>query len=187
MGSEHTFLTLLHRLYAILEFYQIPAAHRCGTCDVHLDRGARQCGLAGSGSLHVQPGREGAVAGAGENYDTDIGVMGELVKDDAQLQPHGPQEGVELGGPVDLHMGYIWGRRGYEEVRVEIIAGKGGRCCHSCYLFSLSVSVSFGGGGRCFQGIGSAYSVPSRPRYCKDQGELRISVRNGGRPGWCVS
>lgn len=112
-----TLLTLLARTYARLKLPNVrpqllghPRRIRPSSAQ------QRPTGL--RGRLHVQPRREGPVAGAAQHHGAHIGVAAQLREDAPELEPDGPREGVELLGPVDLHVRHQ--RRGLADEKVGV-------------------------------------------------------------------
>lgn len=125
--SKLTFLTPFDGGYASLKLQNLAPPQRSQSRDVHFPvvTAPLQGGLALGGGLDVETGSEGTVAGARQDDGTDVSVDGQLAEDGAQLEPHGPLEGVELLGAVDLDMGYEGTGVGNVEVGVLVVPGKG--------------------------------------------------------------
>lgn len=148
-----TLLAPLHRRDAVLELGHVAADARGGARPVqrlHAGRAEGRAGLAGG--LDVEAGGEGAIAGAREHDDAHVRVGGEGGEDGAQLEPHGLEEGVELGRAVNLDVGDRGRRRG----DAEVLEGCRGRHGSSHVLYSERVTVRSSGASRCRASTGSS-------------------------------
>lgn len=99
--------------------------------------------------LDVQPRREGAVAGAGDDHGPHVRVAAQAVEEAAELEPDLLGEGVQLLRAVDLDVGDVGGGGGDEEVRV-VIALEGGHLGYvgrrGCFVGACPVGLQGRGG-----------------------------------------
>lgn len=136
----HTFLAQLNSRNAILELSNVSS--QLGRLAPDVGGVARLQLVVRAGRVDVQTRRETPVAGAREDHGPHVRVRRQLPEDLAQLQPHGLEEGVELGRPVDLHVGDEGGAGGGH---VEVLVG--------CVSFELGLLLRhLGDLGGCYSG-----------------------------------
>lgn len=122
-----TLLTLLHRPNRILKLLNM-APHQ-----LRLPRRIRRLRtkhIILRRRLHIQARRKRPVSRAAQHNCPNVRVRAELLKHAPKLEPHRLRKGVELLGPVDLHVCYQRRWRADDEELVRGVAReRRGGCC----------------------------------------------------------
>ena len=132
-----TLLALLNGRDAVLKLPNVAPQHGGLAARVQIVGCLQRRALAGG--LDIQPRSEGTVSGSREHHNTHVGVGRQLPEQLAQFQPHGFEEGIELGGAVDLDVGY----KGTARRDQKVLVGK--VTCELRHGFCLDENAGDGG------------------------------------------
>lgn len=114
--GSYTFLAILQGANTVLEFSNVASESSSFSCRVVFCVLCQKAAF--TGGFNIESRGEGLVPSTKEDDGSDGRVVGQLVEDLAELQPHGLVEGIQGFGPVDADMSNIglWARSGDEEV-----------------------------------------------------------------------